>query len=74
MLEEIQEEIDTLDATLLKSKNQNMQFIREHITSLNEIEKGMTTLENKISTGQMDVPVDVSAYAKQMPLYLNLAK
>ncbi|WP_312096778.1 hypothetical protein [Niallia sp.] len=74
MLEEIQEELDSLDETLLKSKNQNMQLIQEHITSLNEIEKGMTTFEKKISTGQMDVSSGVSPYARQLPLYLNLAK
>ncbi|WP_400241948.1 hypothetical protein AB3U99_14330 [Niallia sp. JL1B1071] len=74
MLEEIQEELDTLDATLLKSKNQNMQLIEEHITSLNEIENLMATLEKKISASPLCIPSDLPPYARKMPLYLNLAK
>lgn len=74
MLEEIQDELNLLDETLVKSKNQNMHFIKEHINSLNEIENGMAILEKKNSVSQLDIPKDVPTYTKQLPLYLNLAK
>jgi uncharacterized protein YfkK (UPF0435 family) len=74
MLEEIQEELNVLDETLLKSKNQNMQFIKEHIDSLNEIENGMAILEKKNSVSQLGISTDVASYTRQLPLYLNLAK
>jgi len=74
MLEEIQEELDALDETLFKSRNQNMQLIEEHITSLNELENVMDTLRENISASQVCNPTDLSPYARKMPLYLNLAK
>lgn len=74
MLEEIQEELNVLDETLVKSKNQNMQFIKEHIASLNEIENGMAILEKKNSVSQLGISTDDASYTRQLPLYLNLAK
>lgn len=74
MLEEIQEELNLLDATLVKSKNQNMQIIKEHITSLNQIENGLADLEKKNAVSQLGVSTDVPTYSTQQPLYLNLAK
>ncbi|HEO8421284.1 TPA: hypothetical protein VBX77_003317 [Yersinia enterocolitica] len=74
MLEEIQEELNVLDATLVKSKNQNMQFIKDHIDSLNEIENGMAILQKKDSVSQLGVSTDVATYPIQRSLYLNLAK
>lgn len=72
MLEEIQEELEILDATLLNARNQKTQLVKKHMTSLNNIEKGMAAMEKKIAASQSGLPSKVPP--RQMPLYLNLAK
>ena len=72
LLEEIQEELDTLDAMLLNSFNQNMHLVKDHITSLNDIERGITTMEKKMAASKLTIHTD--GPRQQMPLYLNLAK
>ncbi len=72
MLEEIQEELEILDATLLNARNQTTQLVKKHMTSLNNIEKGMAAMEKKIAASQSELPSNVPS--RQMPLYLNLAK
>lgn len=72
MLEEIQEELDTLDAMLINSSNQNMFLVKEHITSLNEIEREIAAMEKKIAVSNLSTHTD--GPPQLMPLYLNLAK
>ncbi|MEK4652463.1 MULTISPECIES: hypothetical protein [unclassified Niallia] len=72
MLEEIQEELDTLDEVLLNSGKQNMQLVKEHITSLTDIERGIAAMEKKIAGSKLNIRTD--SQRQRMPLYLNLAK
>ena len=74
MLEEIQEELDTLDSTLSQSRNETMQRVKDHMISLSEIENKMNRLEEKIAVTEIATSKAHSLFSRQAPLSLNLAK